>query len=1189
MRLFFALGFLCTAGTLCGQNLLDNASFEKADPSRLAAWEWHSGAARATCEPDTAEARSGTASLCLKNPSPQSPNVFGCLTQTVRVRPNQRYTLSCYVKTADGGVAWMGGGIQWQHRFLFPKKTEGWQRVVGSFTTAAGESQFTVRIHTDSATAGLWIDDVMLEPGGEATAFLYEPPLAAGEVRLRLSPFDPGENLLPNASFEQADGAKPQGWLWDPRNTDATLTLDAQSPRSGRAALRLSNGTAFGAHVYGTLWLAREVRVKPGTSYTLSAFVKTGDTPPGIWLGGGEGWKVRRSFPATRGRWERVSITFVPGENETAFLPRIVTDRPVAAAWVDDVSLREGVRAVPGALEGAAIGDFVDLQPAAAPEVLHQGQPVIPRWAPQRWPLDTWAFCGTEFRAEGLATRADPSAPAQLDVALLDAAGNPVARQTQPLAAGTRAAFIELRAELGGQSPERLRLEARLLRDGQPLAAHAGEINLVTAARVRTLLARIAEPRDRLRASVDRLERRGLGAASRVTLTVLDNFLPWVEEDLANGKIDRAWDTARLLEQMAVREAAHAGAILAGQASDVPVPRYATGKLEVSRGQTLGLRRAPDGTAERGPVFFTGYGHFGQVKRDIEKLPGYGCNLFQVEFGPSSVLPREGVTSDRAIEEFLALCDRAAAADVAVNLLLSPHYFPEWALEKWPHLKTCHGGFFKYCVHDPDARAVIQASLRHVIPRIKDHPALHSLCLSNEPVCEDRRHCRVAATAWPAWLERRHGTIAALNARWGTAYPDFASVPIPAPEFTATPACLDFIRFNQETFAEFHQWMADVVHSMAPGLPVHAKIMMGAHFQKTLHGFWSVDPERFAAVGAYNGNDAYNMFDKEGSRWNNGWRHCQAGYDFQRSMADKPVFNSENHVIADRDLGAIPPEHIDETLWQNAIHGQSSTTLWLWERNHDDVGDAAGSILHRPDCVEAVGRCALDLNRLAREVAALQNLPPAVCLLWSESSMVLGNDHEHLLMQAYEAANFLGLPLGFATEAKLAEAARGAALPRPLDTARVLILPQVTHLPDAARAGLAKLQAAGVRVVAYGARPERGDDGQARPCEGLEALPAAPDSETLFARLTERSAAWGLPRAVQLLDDAGKPVFGVEVRSVSDAAGTVVAVCNHLREARTGTLSGLRGRPHVELRSGKTFDAAFTAEPMKPLLIRVAP
>jgi hypothetical protein len=103
---------------------------------------------------------------------------------------------------------------------------------------------------------------------------------------------------------------------------------------------------------------------------------------------------------------------------------------------------------------------------------------------------------------------------------------------------------------------------------------------------------------------------------------------------------------------------------------------------------------------------------------------------------------------------------------------------------------------------------------------------------------------------------------------------------VPSPEFTDTPVCLDFTRFNCEFFAEFHRWMADVVHDVAPDLPVHAKIMMGAHFQKILHGFWSVDPAAFSALSQYNGNDAYNMYDKEGSLWINGWRHGQAGYDF---------------------------------------------------------------------------------------------------------------------------------------------------------------------------------------------------------------------------------------------------------------------------------------------------------------------
>ncbi len=789
--------------------------------------------------------------------------------------------------------------------------------------------------------------------------------------------------------------------------------------------------------------------------------------------------------------------------------------------------------------------------------------------------------------AEGIATVADASRPARLEVKLSDAAGNSVACRQARLAAGERAVFITLHADLGDRAPEKLTIAARLLRDDKSLASHSNEINLVSAERVRAKLVRVVASRDRLCPQVERLEQCGLGTASRVTLTVLDNFIPWVESDLRDDKVDRAWDTVCLLEQMAAREGTRVGAIVSGEESDFSVPRYVTSKLEISHAQTLGTRRFPDGKTDRGPVFFTGYGHFGQVRRDIEKFPGYGCNIFQIEFGPSSVLPSETTVSDRAIKEFVALCDRAAQSNVAVNLLLSPHYFPQWALEKWPHLGECQGGFFKYCVHDPAARAVLEKSLRHVIPRIQGHPALHSVCLSNEPLCVDLQHCQVTAKAWPAWLERRHGTVAILNGRWGTAYADFASIPVPKPEFASTPSCLDFVRFNCETFAEFHRWMADVVHSMAPGLPVHAKIMMGAHFQKSLHGFWSIDPERFSALSQYNGNDAYNMFAKDGALWNNGWRHCQAGYDFQRSMSDLPVFNSENHLIVDRELDVIPPAHLYEALWQNALHGQSSTTIWVWERSNDYVGDTAGSILHRPDCVEAVGRCALDLNRLAPEVAALQNLAPAVTLLWSPSSEVLGSDHDHHLGLVYEAANFLGQPLGFVTEEKLAAYARTGVVPRPLASTRVLILPQVTHLPDEARSGLDKLRAAGVRVVVYGDAPTKNDYNQLREAGGFETLPKAADSDKLFALLTEKSRDWQLPSALQLVDTSGKPVFGVEIRSAPYGDGLVASVCNHLREPQTITLTGVVNKTLTDLITGKRLGATFLAEPMIPLLLRV--
>ncbi|HNX33390.1 MAG TPA: beta-galactosidase [Kiritimatiellia bacterium] len=1187
MRGWTVLCAVLIAWMAVAENLLENPSFEKADGERIPGWDWQGGAAMATCQANPAIARSGKSSLCLKNPTPQQPNVFGSLTQTVGVSPNSRYTLSCYVKTDGGGVAWIGGGRRWQHRFMLPAKTAGWQRVVGSFATEAGETQFTLRINTDSATAGLWIDDVMLEPGAAATPFVHEAPLADGESRLTLQPFEPGANLVPNSSFEEIENGCPAGWHWDRRNTDAKLMLDATGPHTGKTAVKITNGTAFGAHVYGTLWLARPVPVKPGTSYTLSAFVKTGKTSPGIWIGGGEGWKVRRSLPATRGRWERVAHTFVTGEKETEFVLRICSDRPTEGVWLDDLSLREGVSPVPAALEGAALADFVDLAPAEPPEVLYKGHAINTRWAPQRWPNDAWSFCGNEFKADGVVTVGDASHACAVEVELADAAGRVLTRQQAALAAGTRAALLTLRAELGGRAPETLALTARLLRDGRPAACHTGTVNLVSSERVRARLAPAVAARERLRADVEQLEKRGLGAASRVTLTVLDNFVPWVASDLADGKVDRAWDTACLLDQMSAREEAHARAILDGQAADFPVPRYATGKLEISHAQTVGTRRFPDGTTERGPVLFTGYGHFGQVKRDIEKLPGYGCNIIQIEFGPNSVLPNETDTSDRAIQEFLAVCDRAAQANVSVILLLSPHYFPQWALEKWPHLKACEGGFFKYCVHDPDARAVIEKSLRQVIPRVKDHPALHSICLSNEPICVDLSKCRVTAQAWPAWLEKRHGSIATLNARWGTAYADFASIPVPQPEFTDTPACLDFIRFNNETFAAFHRWMADVVHDMAPGLPVHAKIMMGAHFQKTLHGFWSVDPGAFAALSQYNGNDAYNMYDKDGSLWINGWRHCQAGYDFQRSMADLSVVNSENHLIVDRDLDVIPPAHIYAALWQNAVHGQSATTIWLWERSNDYASDASGSILHRPDCVEAVGRCGLDLNRLAREVAAIQNLAPSIVFLWSPSSVMLGKNHEHALTDAYEAANFLGQPLGFATEEKLALLARTGVAPRPLDSAKVLMLPSVTHLPDDARAGLEKLRTAGVRAVVVGEAPAENDYNQPRDAAGFETLLKSADSAALFESLAARAEAWGLPPALRVVDTQGRPVFGVEIRAARLGDGRVASVCNHLREPKVVTLAGVTDAPMTDLITGKRLEPTFTVEPMVPLLLQM--
>ncbi len=103
-------------------------------------------------------------------------------------------------------------------------------------------------------------------------------------------------NFVPNFSFEEVSEKMLIGWRWDKRNTDSTCTVDETQARSGKRSLKFTNNTPFGAHVYGTLWLAEPIQLQAGKPYTLSAYVKSDD--PGIaWIGGGADWQFRLRIP----------------------------------------------------------------------------------------------------------------------------------------------------------------------------------------------------------------------------------------------------------------------------------------------------------------------------------------------------------------------------------------------------------------------------------------------------------------------------------------------------------------------------------------------------------------------------------------------------------------------------------------------------------------------------------------------------------------------------------------------------------------------------------------------------------------------------------------------------------------------------------------------------------------------------
>lgn len=564
---------------------------------------------------------------------------------------------------------------------------------------------------------------------------------------------------------------------------------------------------------------------------------------------------------------------------------------------------------------------------------------------------------------------------------------------------------------------------------------------------------------------LQKLQAGGLDCSyPKVSITVVRHLAPFLRQDVLQGQM--TWVERSLTEMNALLEKAEAElkALEERRRRPADIPRYVTSDVSIRGRSFIADTKTFSGDREHNPVFFTGYGHFIQVRKDIEVFPALGINVIQIEFGPNSVLPSENEVSNVPVEEFLKVADRAAASHVAIDLLLSPHYFPQWAKNKYPELNQCSGGFLQFCIDAPAAREILETSLRHVISQVGHHPALLSVCLSNEPVSIESRNCSYTQHKWHQWLELRHNTLQTLNQRHQQEYASFDEVPIPAPGLQVTPLYYDWCIFNMERLAGWHCWMADIIHDIAPDLPVHAKIMVFFALNNRGLMHYGVDPQLFAELGQINGNDSYKFYGPT-EVYANHWLQQNIDYDFQSSVGGKPIFNSENHLIADRGFRDIPPAHIRNVLWQQAIHGQGATTLWVWERTSDPHHDFAGSILHRPACIDAVGRTNLDLFQYRDAVTAIKDKPPEVYILHSYASLLYDEHFAPMLNKLYEALSFTGTRIGFITERQLAAEA--------LSPGKLLFAPQTSHLTEAAYGGLRTFQEKGGKIasVAAGERP----------------------------------------------------------------------------------------------------------------------
>jgi len=479
----------------------------------------------------------------------------------------------------------------------------------------------------------------------------------------------------------------------------------------------------------------------------------------------------------------------------------------------------------------------------------------------------------------------------------------------------------------------------------------------------------------RIETLVDRA--RGAGAETRyalVSLTVLKRYRGEVFAMLDHRDPFVAKRTAEFLLGCAARTERDLAEAIAHPNRTIRVPQVNLGNLKLREGSFFSGER---------PVMLAGVcGWFSPGY--FEQLAPTGFTILSIEIGPSSTLPAENVRKPEALEGIKSVLDAAAQHDMVCNLLLSPHYFPGWAREKWPATDATGwrqqtNGFMPWTISDPHFRDVIAQHLAVTIPQVRDHPAL---------LCYDL-----------------------VNEAWYRLMPDFRAQQWQAfraqhPEINEWQA---LSAFASQDVTDFVKWYVAEIHKHDTKHPIEMKTI-------STDDVLNVDREAVGDVLTANGMDAMPSWPDYSGRLAADFAWPLLRHDFHRSLApDKPIVDDEYHISGG--TFPMPAAYVRAALWTLALHGRDTTSCWVYDRV-DDV-----SIYWHAEGVEALGHTALDFLRLGPEIHAFQRQRGPLAIFYGGTG----------LTEAYLACLFQDLDVGVVTDKRIQEGRLGAY--------RVLVLP----------------------------------------------------------------------------------------------------------------------------------------------------
>nr|WP_255570222.1 beta-galactosidase [Cohnella sp. CFH 77786] len=215
---------------------------------------------------------------------------------------------------------------------------------------------------------------------------------------------------------------------------------------------------------------------------------------------------------------------------------------------------------------------------------------------------------------------------------------------------------------------------------------------------------------------------------------------------------------------------------------------------------------------------------------DFRRMRELGFSIIRVaEFGWAIMEPEEGVFRFDLFDRALDSAHRHGLKVILGTPTATP---PAWLTHRYPEVLNAsmdgtpyrHGQRRHYNYNSPVYRQLCARITRRMAEHYKDHPAVVGWQIDNELNCEiNVFYSEADHAAFRVWLQRKYGSLDALNRAWGTVfwsqtYTAWEQVFLPRPTPSDSPnphQALDEKRFISDSAIEFARIQADILREVA--------------------------------------------------------------------------------------------------------------------------------------------------------------------------------------------------------------------------------------------------------------------------------------------------------------------------------------------------------------------------------------